>query len=261
MSVIRSSSRLPAKREAITLTTADGFDLVGELALPADSEPEATLILLHPLPTHGGMMDSHVYRKAAWRLPALANIAVLRFNTRGTESQQGKSEGEFDDAVAERFDVAAAVEFAEFRDLPNVWIVGWSFGTDLALKYGREPGVEGVILLSPPLRYTTEDELRAWAEEDRSVVALIPEHDDYLQPPEAKERFAAVPHAEVVPVDNGKHLWVGQAETVLDEIVARVAPRRSPLPTTWDGPMEKGDTSAYKNQTVAAYGGFLPKPE
>ena len=37
------------------------------------------------------MMDSHVLRKAAWRLPALAGLAVLRFNTRGTSSLRGTS--------------------------------------------------------------------------------------------------------------------------------------------------------------------------
>ena len=60
--------------------------------------PVATLVCLHPLPTHGGMMDSHVFRKAACRLPALADLAVLRFNTRGTSSVRGTSEGAFDDA-------------------------------------------------------------------------------------------------------------------------------------------------------------------
>ena len=54
-------------------------------------------------------MDSHVFRKAAYRLPALADLAVLRFNTRGTASEQGQSEGEFGDGDAERHDVAAAV--------------------------------------------------------------------------------------------------------------------------------------------------------
>ena len=49
----------------------------------------------HPLPTHGGYMDSHVYKKASFRLPALSNIAVLRFNTRGTSSIRGTSEGVF----------------------------------------------------------------------------------------------------------------------------------------------------------------------
>ena len=93
MPAIRANSILPARREAVTLETADGLSLVGELAVPVEGTPRATLVCLHPLPTHGGMMDSHVFRKAAFRLPALAGIAVLRFNTRGTASLQGTSEG------------------------------------------------------------------------------------------------------------------------------------------------------------------------
>ena len=87
MAKIRGSSVLPARREPLTLQTADGLRLVGELALPLERDPVATLICLHPLPTHGGMMDSQVFRKAAARLPALADLAVLRFNTRGTASE------------------------------------------------------------------------------------------------------------------------------------------------------------------------------
>src|SRR5690606_16004993 len=90
----------------------------------------------YPLPTHGGMMDSHIFRKAAFRLPALADLAVLRFNTRGTASEAGRSEGSFDGGNSERFDVAAALEYAEFNELPRVWLVGWSFGTDLTLVHG-----------------------------------------------------------------------------------------------------------------------------
>lgn len=250
---IRANSILPARREALTLDTADGLSLVGELALPVQGPPQATLVCVHPLPTHGGMMDSHIYRKAAWRLPALADVAVLRFNTRGTESVQGKSEGAFDHAVGERYDVAAAIEYAEFADLPQTWLVGWSYGTDLVLKYGRDPFVAGVVLLSPPLRYTSNAELQEWAGDERPFTALVPEHDDYLQPEEAVRRFAAVPHAEVVGVAGAKHLWVGDAETVLDEIVKRVAPQAAPLPSTWDGPMEVGDSSAYADRTTAAY--------
>ena len=85
---IRAATVLPARRTPVTLTTADGLNLVGEIALPEGRVPAATLICLHPLPTAGGMMDSHVIRKASYRLPALADLAVLRFNTRGTESAQ-----------------------------------------------------------------------------------------------------------------------------------------------------------------------------
>ena len=254
MPAIRANSVLPARREAVTLQTADGLSLVGELALPEDREPVATLVCLHPLPTHGGMMDSHVFRKAAFRLPALAGVAVLRFNTRGTASNQGTSDGTFDHAVGERYDVAAALEYAEFHELPHIWVLGWSFGTDLALMHGCDPVVEGAILLSPPLRFSTEEHLATWAESGKPLVALVPEHDDYLRPPEARERFAAVPQAEVVGVDGAKHLWVGDAETVLDLIVQKVAPGVDvPLPREWDGPMETADTSAYADRTTAVF--------
>ncbi|SBT46633.1 hypothetical protein GA0070611_3448 [Micromonospora auratinigra] len=251
---IRASSILPGHREEIELHTADGLTLVGELARPLDREPAGTLVCLHPLPTHGGMMDSHVFRKAAWRLPALADLAVLRFNTRGTSSVRGTSEGAFDNAVGERFDVAAAIEYAEFAELPNIWLVGWSFGTDLTIRYGCDPAVAGAILLSPPLRFSTPEDLTVWAESGKPLTALVPEFDDYLRPEEARQRFAAVPQAEVVGVPGAKHLWVGDAERVLDEIVSRVAPAVPvPLPTSWDGLMETGDVSAYADRTVASF--------
>jgi uncharacterized protein len=251
---IRAATILPARRENIELHTADGLQLVGELALPADRDPVATLVCLHPLPTHGGMMDSHILRKAAWRLPALADLAVLRFNTRGTTSERGTSEGAFDTAVGERYDVAAAIEYAEYASLPHIWLLGWSFGTDLVLKYGCDPAVAGAILLSPPLRFATDDDLAVWAESGKPLTALVPEFDDYLRPEEALTRFAVVPQAEVVGVPGAKHLWVGDAETVLDEVVRRVNPAvEVPLSTTWDGPVATGDSSAYADRTVAAF--------
>jgi alpha/beta superfamily hydrolase len=256
---IRANSILPGDRRDIDLHTADDLRLVGELALPPDGRaPVATLVCLHPLPTHGGMMDSHVLRKAAWRLPALADVAVLRFNTRGTSSVRGTSEGAFDGGESERFDVAAAIEYAEFAELPHPWLLGWSFGTDLALCHGLDPAVVGAILLSPPLRAATDEDLRRWAESGKPVTALVPEFDDYLRPPEARERFAAIPQAEVVGVAGAKHLWVGDAETALDEIVKRVAPDAYPLPQEWDGPMEYGDASAYADRTTAAFADVPP---
>ncbi|NQX14437.1 alpha/beta hydrolase [Rathayibacter sp. VKM Ac-2857] len=234
---IRGGVVLPARREDVELRTADGLTLVGELALPLDREPVATLVTLHPLPTHGGFMDSHILRKAAARLPALAGLAVLRFNTRGTSSPRGTSEGAFDGGAAERADVAAAMALVAERGLPHPWLVGWSFGTELALKWGKEHPVDGAILLSPPLHRATAEEVAAWGEDGRPLVALIPEFDDYLRPEAAAERFASVPQAELVPVAGGKHLWVGEAQTrrVLDEIVRVVAPESSPLPTEWAG--------------------------
>lgn len=235
---IRASSILPARRTDVELHTGDGLTLVGELALPAECDPVATLVTLHPLPTHGGFMDSHVFKKAAHRLPALADLAVLRFNLRGVTSPRGTSEGVFDNAEAERLDVAAAIELAEFHEapeLPRRWLVGWSFGTDLALMYGNDPSVDGAILLSPPLRFSRPEHLAAWAASGKPLVAIVPELDDYLRPAQARERFAVVPQAQVVAVDGAKHLWVGEpyVRRVHEEIVRRVNPAALPLRTTW----------------------------
>jgi len=232
---IRGPLELPARREDIVLETADGLSLVGELAKPESAEPVATLVTLHPLPTAGGFMDSHIIRKAAARLPALADLAVLRFNTRGTTSPRGTSDGAFDGGAAEQFDVAAAMDFVRERGLPRPWLLGWSFGTELALKYGRQHDVEGIILLSPPLHRATPAEVAAWADSDVDVVVLVPELDDYLRPPEARERFGSIPHATLIAVEGGKHLWVGESQTrrVLTEIVAAVNPTALPLPTEW----------------------------
>ncbi|XRQ05079.1 alpha/beta hydrolase [Actinomadura welshii] len=240
MAEIRASTVLPARREEITLHTADGLELVGELALPPERPPVATLVCLHPLPTAEGMMDSHVLRKASYRLPALADLAVLRFNTRGTTSARGTSQGEFGEGETERYDVAAALEYTEYHDLPRPWLLGWSFGTELALKWGRDPLVEGLLLLSPPLHRTGDADLDAWGADGRPVVALVPELDDFLRPAEARERFKRIPQAEVVAVENAKHLWVGEpyVRIVLNEIVRRVVPAAAPLPTEWDEPGE-----------------------
>lgn len=232
---IRASTVLPARREDIVLHTADGLSLVGELAVPLERPPAATLICLHPLPTAGGMMDSHVLRKASYRLPAMADLAVLRFNTRGTSSERGTSDGEFGGGGPERDDVAAAIAFCVAAELPMLWLVGWSFGTELALMWGNVPGVEGAILLSPALRRAGDADLDGWAASRRPLVALVPELDDYLRPDEARARFARVPHARVIAVDRARHLWVGEkyVRIVLNEIVRLVNPRAWPLPAEW----------------------------
>ncbi|MEY3966997.1 MAG: hypothetical protein RLZ96_523 [Actinomycetota bacterium] len=235
MEEIRAATILPAIREDISFTTSDGEVLVGELALPNSAQPKATLITLHPLPTHGGFMDSHILRKASNRLPALAEIAVLRFNTRGTSSPRGTSTGAFDGGVAERFDVAAAISFAQSRGLENLWLVGWSFGTELAIKYGPDHQISGAILLSPPLHRANDQDLMRWVEFDKPLVALVPGDDDYLKPDEAAKRFSIVPQAKVLGFEGEKHLWVGERATrlALNQIVQTVLPGSAELPESY----------------------------
>ena len=229
---VRPSSVYEARRTPFHVVTEDGIDLIGEVAAPMGASSGA-ILCLHPLPTAGGMMDSHLYKKAANRLPAMSGITVVRFNTRGTASEAGSSTGQFDNGVAEHFDVEAMLSYCfDTLKLENVWVTGWSFGTDLALQHAKDPRHKGLILLSPPLRTTTDTQLEYWNTDPRPITALVPELDDYLKPAEARARFAIVPKLKIVAVDEAKHLWLGEpaVHRVLSEITSIVTGVPTTLP-------------------------------
>ena len=232
---VRPSTVFPSIRTLFHVTTHDGVELIGEVAAPIEATKGA-ILCLHPLPTAGGMMDSHIYKKAANRLPSMAGITVVRFNTRGTSSHAGSSTGSFDNGVSEQFDVEAMLESCfEVLKLDNLWVVGWSFGTDLALQYAKDLRIKGLILLSPPLRTTTNEQLKYWNNHSQKILALIPEHDEFLSPVEAVNRFSIVPTIEVIEIKGARHLWLGEPSThrVLSEINSTVTGDKSPLPVEY----------------------------
>jgi alpha/beta superfamily hydrolase len=230
--LIRPSTVLPANRTPFTIKTSDGLNLIGEVATPI-GEVTGSLLMLHPNPSGGGMMDSHIYKKAANRLPAMAGIQIIRFNTRGSESEAGKSEGEYDQGKSEEQDVLAALEYCfEELKIKDLYVIGWSFGTELALQYARDKRIKELILLSPPMLSTTDEDLDFWIKDGRAITALIPELDDYLKPDAAKLKFSRVKNLKQIDVAGAKHLWVGEPMVylVLSEIVKVIAPSRLPLP-------------------------------
>ena len=223
---------LPANRRSITIKTADGLNLIGEVATPIGNRI-ASVLCLHPLPTAGGMMDSHILKKAANRLPEMAGLEIIRFNTRGTTSEAGTSDGIFGEGITEKHDVEAAINYCFNEvEVEKLWVLGWSFGTDLALKYARDPRIQGLILLSPPLRTSEPSDLEFWAADGRQIIAMIPEFDDYLQPEAAAKAFKVISQIKLINVDEAKHLWVGEPAVyrVLSEITRAISPEKLPLP-------------------------------
>ena len=87
--LIRPSTVLPALRTPIAIKTSDGLNLVGEVATP-EGEITGSLLMLHPNPSRGGMMDSHIYKKAANRLPAMAGIQIIRLTPVAQQVRQEK---------------------------------------------------------------------------------------------------------------------------------------------------------------------------
>ncbi len=221
-------------REDIELRTEDGLTLVGELALPASGQVDATLShaapAADPRRLHGlarvpqGRVEAPVprqYRRLALQHPRHSLAA---------RHVRAPSAG----AAPRERTCARLCDFAVARGLPHRWLLGWSFGTELALMHGANLDVEGAVLLSPPLHRATEGELEAWAASGKPVTVLVPEFDDYLRPDAARHAFAPLTQATIIAVDGAKHLWVGEpyVRRVLDEIVAAVAPAgHAPLPT------------------------------
>ena len=225
----------------------------------------ATLICLHPLPTQGGMMDSHLFKKAAFRLgvfrpgPAKADAAGFQ-HPRHVVENTGTSEGSSAPAspkAVRRGGRRGNLPWAADAGLPARWLLGWSFGTELALKWGLDGeadggigggrGIEGAVLLSPPLRRAGDADLDRWAASGKPLVALVPELDDYLLRPDEGpgRRFCAgAPGRKVVAVP-GSQTPVGQGAlrcaSALNEIVRRVnpaalVPPTMTLPTYWEEP-------------------------
>ena len=230
--IIRPSTALPSIRTPFHAKTSDGVDLIGEVSAPI-GDARGAILCLHPLPTAGGMMDSHVFKKAANRLPAMTGITVVRFNSRGTTSEAGSSTGTFDNGNAEALDVQAMLSYCfDTLKLENLWVVGWSFGTDLVLRHAKDLRHKGLILLSPPLHTTSVEDLMYWNADPRPITALVPEFDDYLKPDQARARFSILTTIKIVAVDGAKHLWLGEplVNRVLSEINSIVTGDLIPLP-------------------------------
>jgi alpha/beta superfamily hydrolase len=174
----------------------------------------------------------------------------LRWNTRGTTSAAGTSEGDYDQGVLEGLDFKAALNFAQSRGLENIWLVGWSFGTDVTLMHGNVDPVQGAVLFSPPLMWSTEENLKSWADSGRPLTALVPELDDYLKPPEAIEKFSIVPQCDVVVIPECRHLWVGEkfVRIAWNEALNRILPEMPELSWTWDGEMTRWNDLLNKSE-------------
>lgn len=202
---------MPAATTSLSVTTSDGLSIEAELR--HDGATTAGAVLCHPHPQYGGDMHAGLIGVLFDTLPA-AGVATLRFNFRGA----GSSEGSFDGGRGERLDAAAAVHalMDTVGDVP-VWLVGWSFGADVALATDVD-GLAGWVVVAPPLRLVEPAEMVA-PSDTRPTHLLVPEHDDYRPPASAREAVAAwsvAPSLEVL--DGADHFLMGHAAVAADRI-------------------------------------------
>ena len=198
--------------EPVTLSSADGLALEGELSVPEQAWSAA--VLAHPHPEFGGSMRSIVTAAMFGALPA-AGVACLRFNFRGV----GRSEGTHGGGQDERADLVAAIDVLApiTEGLPLV-LAGWSFGADTALTVADER-LAGWIAVAPPLRAAAVPDMVAAADR-RPKLVVAPEHDQFRPPESARPLIEAWTSTQLEIVPGGDHYLVGRADQLMALSVA-----------------------------------------
>jgi alpha/beta superfamily hydrolase len=209
----------PLSAETIFFTSGDGLQLEGRLAAPDGAKPKGGMVLCHPHPQFGGSMSSKLI-PAMQRAFLAAGWAALRFNFRGV----GRSEGTFEGGVGEVSDVLGALQRLRL-DVPEpTAVVGWSFGSLVAMNAVAEDGhVDSFVGIAPPVRAAFEEkfelppaaDLGDWKVRSLFVCGTA---DPFCRPADLKAFAARVPSAEVRVIDGADHFFSEQ----LDDLCAMV---------------------------------------
>ncbi len=197
----------------MTLSTSDGIELEGELAVP-DGDVVGAVALAHPHPTYGGDMHAGL----VGLLPSLVvphGVAVLRWNFRGV----GRSGGAHGGGVDERLDVLAALDHLDGLGLGvSILLAGWSFGADVSLAVDDDRHA-GWFAVAAPLASTGD--APAAAADPRSKTLLVPEHDQFRAPAAAAAATADWTATSLVTVAGADHFLGGRISFVADQLVER----------------------------------------
>jgi alpha/beta superfamily hydrolase len=190
------------------LRASDGVEVDADLV--ASPEPWAGAVVCHPHPAYGGDRHNAVVDRIFHAL-ASAQVTVLRFDFRRAGDGAGSS-GEDQDVLAGVARVAQHLE----PGLP-LWLIGYSFGADIALSVGDDR-VAGWAAVAPPLHFGSPP--RAAAGDPRPVLLVAAEHDQFAPPGRLHETAAGWPDVTVEVVPSADHFLLGAATRVADTILA-----------------------------------------
>ena len=206
--------------EHISLLTADGHTLAGDLWVPADAC--AAAVVCHPHPAYGGDRRNVVV-DALFRGLAGAGVAALRFDFRHAQRTAAR------EGVAERADVVAAIHRLATEvalDVP-LYLVGYSYGADIALAVGDDRHA-GWAVVAPPFRFSSP--ARPGDGDDRPVLVVAAEHDQFAPPSWVVRATAGWPDVTVEVAPMADHVLAGAtaavSRTVADWVVERATQRR-----------------------------------
>ncbi|HEY48614.1 MAG TPA: alpha/beta fold hydrolase [Dehalococcoidia bacterium] len=178
----------------------DNLSLEGVYNVPDGEGHFAAVVVCHPHPLYGGMMDNNVVIAVCQAL-AQASIISLRFNFRGV----GLSQGQHDNSIGEQDDIGAALSFIaslEQVDRERLGLCGYSFGAGVALDVAaRDERVKALALVSPllshpsPIESYGKPKLLLWGSRDLALPAAdLKSFTDELPEPRQYEIISGADH-------------------------------------------------------------------
>ncbi len=207
--------------EHISLLTADGHTLAGDLWVPAGAR--AAAVVCHPHPAYGGDRRNVVV-DALFRSLTGAGVASLRFDFRRTERTAAR------EGVDERADVVAAVHRLATEvdlDVP-LYLVGYSFGADVAVAVGDDRHA-GWALVAPPFRFSGP--ACPGEGDERPALVVVAEHDQFAPPAWVARATSGWPDVTVEVAAMADHFLAGATagvgRTVADWVVDQATRRRA----------------------------------
>jgi alpha/beta superfamily hydrolase len=108
-----------------------------------------------------------------------------------------------------------------------LWLVGYSFGADVALSVDDQR-VAGWVAVAPPLHFGSA---RAATGDPRPVLVVAAEHDQFNPPDRVREAVATWPTATVEVVPGADHFLVGASAPVADTVLAWLGDRDADVPS------------------------------
>jgi alpha/beta superfamily hydrolase len=181
---------------------------------PADPARGAAVVC-HPHPLHGGTMHTKAVYRAARALND-AGLVALRFNFRGV----GASTGSYDEGIAERADLEAALDWleAEYPELPLL-AGGFSFGSLVGLSVGvDDERVVSVFGFGLPVDMNRYD-YSFLAESDKPVLVVQGENDEFGSGDRVSKLLAPLGvHITLARIPGSDHYFTDR----LDELGATV---------------------------------------
>jgi alpha/beta superfamily hydrolase len=174
------------------------------------------VVITHPHPLYGGDMYNSVVTTIAQSYQK-KGYTTLRFNFRGV----GHSQGTYDAGEGEQQDVRAALSFLRDRDIDQIDLAGYSFGTWVNARLAAdEVGIQNMAMVSPPVAFLEFDGMGPL----EALTLIVTGSRDDIAPADIIARLHARwnPKAHFEVIEGADHFYGGYLDRLQKILVVRI---------------------------------------